>query len=107
MKDLWWQSSLEERLANALNAYIKLELYSTFKTHGSGSAFMVDALERIMSVLSELREIMIADDPFDTLTEEAVREIRKWIRSTKKGSSYDLLKALREIRQFDKNVGQT
>jgi energy-converting hydrogenase Eha subunit B len=83
--------SIEERLTKALKTYIKMELYA------DPSVF--NALGKVAEVLLELREIMLIDNPFDTLTEEAIIEIKRWIRNTKKGKSYNLAEVLRKIRE--------
>jgi hypothetical protein len=85
------EDTLYKRLYEAVKTFIEMELNPT-----------PASFRQIGMALLELREIMLEDNPFDTLTEEAVEIIEHWIENTKRGNSYDLYKELRKLREETK-----
>jgi hypothetical protein len=75
-----------ERLMKALTEFIHMQLYPT--PYG---------LRCVAQALLELREIMLTLDK--ALLEDAIQQIEFWIENTKRGNSYELYEALRELKQ--------
>jgi hypothetical protein len=63
-------------------------------------------LRFISETLAELREIMLMDDLNDTWTLEATRILEAWIERTLTGNSFDLVKELRQLKEFVANTRQ-
>jgi hypothetical protein len=55
-------------------------------------------LDKVIFVLSELREIMSIDKPGNVYTQKALNIIKYWIENKKEESSFELWKVLREFR---------